>query len=102
MSNSIIDPQDPDYCEQCGGECVTGTCRVPPNAEERAALGLALTEADLTFLHQVCEDAAQLLECNCSYDSGTEPEDRCDGTCTHSMARRGMKMIDALSARIRR
>lgn len=31
--NSIIDPNDPDYCERCGGECATGSCKpvVGPN-----------------------------------------------------------------------
>jgi hypothetical protein len=55
-----------------------------------------LTPEAITLLRQVCEDAADLLSCNCSYTSGTAPEDRCDGTCTHSMALRGMAAIDAL------
>lgn len=47
----------------------------------------------LLLLRQVAEDAASLTECNCSYDSGTEPEDRCDGSCTHGMAVRALAQL---------
>jgi hypothetical protein len=41
MSNSIVDPTDPDYCETCGGECVTGTCR-QPDAETEETIQCSL------------------------------------------------------------
>jgi hypothetical protein len=36
MANAIVDPNDPDYCETCGGECVAG-CEPDPESEAENA-----------------------------------------------------------------
>lgn len=52
-----------------------------------------MTDDTLDLLRRVAEDAADLISCNCSYSSATAPEDRCDGTCTHSMAVRALTAL---------
>jgi len=50
----------------------------------------------LALLRQVCEDALDLISCNCSYELGTPKEQRCDGHCTPGMAKRALARLDAL------
>lgn len=48
----------------------------------------------LQLLIQVAEDAFDLISCNCSYDSGTPIAERCDGSCTHGMAKQALKQLE--------
>jgi hypothetical protein len=50
-------------------------------------------ETTIELLRMVAEDAANLIGCNCSYT--TLSEQRCDGTCTHSMATRALQQLQA-------
>jgi hypothetical protein len=54
---------------------------------------VSIDRGTLDLLLQVAEDAADLITCNCSYPSGTKPGDRCDGSCTHGMAKRALAQI---------
>jgi len=47
----------------------------------------------LELLRNVAEDTRGLVECNCSYDSKTAPENRCDGSCTYSMAVEALRQL---------
>jgi len=52
-----------------------------------------IDHATFMLLIQVCGDAADLLSCNCSYDSDTPHDQRCDGSCTHSMALQALRRL---------
>jgi hypothetical protein len=74
--------------EDCGALCY------PVKIEPEVAPA-ATADETLELLRQVAEDARDLISCNCSYDRNTPPEQRCDGTCTHSMAVRALQQLQA-------
>ena len=54
-----------------------------------------IEQATLDRLITVAEDMVNLMKCNCSYERGTAPEDRYDGTCTKGTAKRALAQFMA-------
>lgn len=65
----------------------------PTQVEPSEPIISTIETATLNLLQKVAEDTRGLVECNCSYDAGTDPANRCDGSCTYSMAVRALAAL---------